>query len=191
LICQSCGHENPAPNRFCGDCGVALANLCPKCGADNPAGKRYCGDCGAELSINARHSCGLSAQTEARGSRRHPHRLGRRRPGGRKGCRRIRRCAQYFLARVQGVADPDTVIMTAAVHDLVSGLFAVEDRGTRQLKGIEQPVQLYRAISSGLASGRGFSTRELMPFVGREDELRLLSSRWERVPGGVRASWCW
>jgi class 3 adenylate cyclase/tetratricopeptide (TPR) repeat protein len=47
--CPSCGTENPAGNRFCGDCGSALAVSCAACGAENPEGKKFCGDCGAPL----------------------------------------------------------------------------------------------------------------------------------------------
>ena len=46
-------------------------------------------------------------------------------------------------ARVQAAAERNTVVVSAAVHQLVSGLFVVEDRGTHQLKGIEREVQLY------------------------------------------------
>jgi class 3 adenylate cyclase/tetratricopeptide (TPR) repeat protein len=49
-VCASCGAENPAGNRFCGDCGSALALRCPACGAENPDGKSFCGDCGAALA---------------------------------------------------------------------------------------------------------------------------------------------
>src|SRR5437879_4716809 len=46
-----------------------------------------------------------------------------------------------IAARVQVAAEPGTVLITDAVHRLVSGLFVVEDRGTPALKGIERPVQ--------------------------------------------------
>jgi class 3 adenylate cyclase/tetratricopeptide (TPR) repeat protein len=47
--CPSCGAENPAGKRFCGDCGAPLALTCPACGAENPEGKKFCGDCGTAL----------------------------------------------------------------------------------------------------------------------------------------------
>src|SRR6201993_2921029 len=50
-----------------------------------------------------------------------------------------------IAARVQSAAEPGTVVITDAVHRLVSGLFVVEDRGTAALKGIERAVPLYRA----------------------------------------------
>src|SRR6185437_11069482 len=49
--------------------------------------------------------------------------------------------APNIASRVQTAAEPDTVVITAAVHDIVSGLFSVEDRGAQQLKGIEQPTR--------------------------------------------------
>jgi class 3 adenylate cyclase/tetratricopeptide (TPR) repeat protein len=87
-----------------------------------------------------------------------------------------------IAARVQAAAEPGTVVITDATHRLVSGLFVVEDRGAQALKGIQRPVQLYRVIQPSGVRGRleaAAATRGLTPFVGREDELRLLMSRWE------------
>jgi hypothetical protein len=92
-----------------------------------------------------------------------------------------------IAARVQTAAAPDTVLITAATHRLLSGLFVVEDRGGQALKGIEQPVQLYRVVQPSRVRGRleaAAASRGLTPFVGREDELRLLMSRWERALDG-------
>src|SRR5215831_13136887 len=77
---------------------------------------------------------------------------------------------------VQSAAEPDSVLITAAVHDLVSGLFVVEDRGAHQLKGIERPVQLYRAIQPTVARRRTHrpAARVQTPFVGRDDDIHLL-----------------
>ena len=87
---------------------------------------------------------------------------------------------------VQSAAEPNSVLITAAVHDLVSGLFVVEDRGKQRLKGIEHPVQLYRVIQQSVARRRkhGAAIRALTPFVGREDEMRLLLKRWEQARAG-------
>jgi predicted ATPase/class 3 adenylate cyclase len=92
-----------------------------------------------------------------------------------------------IAARVQAAAEPSTVVITEAVHRLVSGLFVVEDRRAQALKGIERPVQLYRVVQPSGVRGRLQATAAahgLAPFVGREDELRLLLSRWERVLDG-------
>src|SRR6202790_991609 len=92
-----------------------------------------------------------------------------------------------IAARVQAAAAPGTVLVTADTLRLVSGLFVVEDRGAQALKGIEQPVQLYRVIQSSGLRGRleaAAAAHALTPFVGREDELRLLMNRWERALDG-------
>ena len=48
--CSSCGAENPPGQKFCGDCGAALATVCSSCGSPNPPGKNFCGECGAALT---------------------------------------------------------------------------------------------------------------------------------------------
>ena len=74
--------------------------------------------------------------------------------------------APNIAAQVQAAAEPDTVLITDAVHRLISGLFVVEDRGAQALKGIERPFQLYRVTRpSGLhgrleAAARTFATTD-------------------------------
>jgi AAA ATPase-like protein/adenylate/guanylate cyclase family protein len=92
-----------------------------------------------------------------------------------------------IAARVQAAAEPGTVVITDATHRLVSGLFVVDQLGAQALKGIERPVHLYRVIQPSGVRGRleaTAATRGLTPFVGREDELHLLMSRWERAIDG-------
>src|SRR5262249_27287799 len=86
----------------------------------------------------------------------------------------------------ESVAEPDSVMITATVHELVSGLFVVEDRGSHQLKDVRHPVHLYRAVRPTAARRRthGAAVRALTPFVGREEEVRLLLNRWERAREG-------
>src|SRR5215469_16416779 len=94
--------------------------------------------------------------------------------------------APNVASRVQSAAEPDSVLITAAVHELVSGRFVVKDRGAHQLKGVAHPVQLYQAIRHTVARRRTHyaAPHTVTPFVGREDEIRLLLSRWERAREG-------
>ncbi|MGO9455342.1 MAG: AAA family ATPase [Candidatus Binataceae bacterium] len=94
--------------------------------------------------------------------------------------------AANITARVQSAADPDAVVVTPAVNRLVSGLFVVEERGAHQLKGIAEPVELYRIIRLSRARNRlaASMVHGLTPFVGRDDETRRLWSRWERASDG-------
>jgi class 3 adenylate cyclase/tetratricopeptide (TPR) repeat protein len=89
-----------------------------------------------------------------------------------------------LAARVQTAADPDTVLMTAATHHLVSGLFVVDEPRERMLKGFSEPVTLYRARQASGVRGRihaAAAQHGLTPFVGREHERQLLLDRWERA----------
>jgi class 3 adenylate cyclase len=95
--------------------------------------------------------------------------------------------APNIASRVQTAATPDSVLITAATHRLVTGLFVVEDCGAQSLKGIEQPVQLYRVARAAGVRGRlaaAAASHGLTSFVGREDEMQMLISRWQRMLDG-------
>ncbi len=49
MQCPRCQHENPAGQKFCGECGARLAPVCPSCGASNPPTQKFCGECGTGL----------------------------------------------------------------------------------------------------------------------------------------------
>jgi class 3 adenylate cyclase len=49
LQCPRCQHENPASQKFCGECGARLPSVCPSCSASNPPGQKFCGACGTAL----------------------------------------------------------------------------------------------------------------------------------------------
>ena len=63
MQCPRCQQENPAGQKFCGDCGARLAASCATCGAANPPGQKFCGECGAALSPGARQSVTPDAYT--------------------------------------------------------------------------------------------------------------------------------
>jgi class 3 adenylate cyclase/predicted ATPase len=86
-------------------------------------------------------------------------------------------------ARVQALAEPSAVLITAQVQRQVAGLFVVEERGCHQLKGVPEPVTLFRLIRAS-GGGRRSGVRQLTPFVGREEEMAMLMRRWERAREG-------
>jgi predicted ATPase/class 3 adenylate cyclase len=94
--------------------------------------------------------------------------------------------AANTAARVESTADLDTVIVTPAVNRLISGLFVIEERGPHQLKGIAEPIELYRIMRLSSVRNRlaAAMVQGLTPFVGRDDETRLLFSRWQRASDG-------
>jgi predicted ATPase len=76
-------------------------------------------------------------------------------------------------------------VITSALHRLIIGRFVVEDLGAQNLKVIEPPLQLYRVIQPSAVRRHTPSTAHTStPFVGRDDEMRLLISRWERARRG-------
>ena len=91
--------------------------------------------------------------------------------------------APNVAARVQAAAEPGSVLITGSVQRQVAGLFVVEEKGAHELKGVAQPLSLYRVVRAS-GGGRRGGMRALTPFVGREEELGVLARRWERARAG-------
>ena len=91
-----------------------------------------------------------------------------------------------IAARVQGKAEPDEVVISAATQQLVAGLFETDDRGRHELKGISTSQPLYRVTKEGAAQSRfEVAVRAgLTPLVGREHELGVLYERWTQAQAG-------
>ena len=95
--------------------------------------------------------------------------------------------APNVAARVQTAAEPGAVLITAATHRLLSGLFMVEEHRAQGLRGVAQRVDLYRVIRPSGMRGRlaaAAAVRGMTPFINRDEELRLLLNRWERAREG-------
>jgi class 3 adenylate cyclase/tetratricopeptide (TPR) repeat protein len=92
-----------------------------------------------------------------------------------------------IAARLQGLAEPDCVVVSERTRSLAPGLFDYADLGVRTLKGVAAPVRLFgasaaRAIDSRFEAARsGFA---LTPLVGREEEVALLLRRWQQAKEG-------
>jgi predicted ATPase/class 3 adenylate cyclase len=91
--------------------------------------------------------------------------------------------APNIAARVQALAEPGTVVVTAQVQRQVVGLFVAEERGSHELKGLTQPVTLFRLVRAS-GGGRRAGQRKLTPLVGRDEEIAMLMRRWERARQG-------
>ena len=88
-----------------------------------------------------------------------------------------------IAARLQALANPDNLLVSAATYRLVRGLFECETFGPQILKGISDPMAVYRVAGPGTARSR-FDvaiTGGLTPLVGREEELGVLRRRWEQA----------
>ncbi|WP_439369632.1 AAA family ATPase [Bradyrhizobium sp. DASA03120] len=91
--------------------------------------------------------------------------------------------APNVAARVQALAEPGTVVVTARVQRQIAGLFVAEERGKHQLKGLAESVMLYRLVRAS-GGGRRAGQRHLTPLVGRDEEIAMLMRRWERAKQG-------
>ena len=84
---------------------------------------------------------------------------------------------------MQALAEPGTVVVTAQVQRQIAGLFVAEERGSHELKGVPEPVTLFRLVRAS-GAGRRAGQRHLTPLVGREEEIVMLVRRWERARQG-------
>src|SRR4029453_12419549 len=90
-------------------------------------------------------------------------------------------------APLQGVAAPDTVVLSEATYRLVQGYFTCEDRGIQALKGFDTPVRVYRVVGTSATQSRldVAGATGLTPLVGREQAVGLLRQCWAQVKAGV------
>jgi class 3 adenylate cyclase/predicted ATPase len=91
-----------------------------------------------------------------------------------------------LAARLQAIAEPNTVVIAESTRRLLGNLFELEDIGTRNLKGIAGPVRAWAALRSSLAESRfeALHASGLTALVGREEETELLVRRWSRAKTG-------
>jgi len=89
-------------------------------------------------------------------------------------------------ARLQGIATPNTLVISAATFQLLGGFFACQPFGTPLLKGLAQPLAVYRVLYESMARSRleAASRTGWTPLVGREQEIGVLRERWAQVTEG-------
>jgi predicted ATPase/class 3 adenylate cyclase len=87
-----------------------------------------------------------------------------------------------LAARLQTLASPDAILIGAATHDLVGDLFACEDFGAHVLKGIAEPVRVWRVAGLRAAADAAIETDAAdFPLVGRDEETGLLRRAWQQT----------
>jgi hypothetical protein len=91
-----------------------------------------------------------------------------------------------IAARIEGLAAPNTVAISTATFRLVQGYFDCKSLGEQTLRGVAEPVRVYRVGHESGATGRldAAVTRGLTQLVGRESEVTLLLERWEEAKSG-------
>jgi class 3 adenylate cyclase/predicted ATPase len=91
-----------------------------------------------------------------------------------------------LASRLQGIAEPDTVVISDATRRLLGNLFELQILGPRDLKGIAGPVQAWAVVRASSIQSRFEALRptDLTALVGREEEIDLLLRRWTRAKTG-------
>ena len=91
-----------------------------------------------------------------------------------------------ITARLQGLAAPDTVVISAVTQRLIQGYFTCHDLESQTLKGVATPLQVYQVVRETEMQQRFdvAAARGLTPLVGREHEVGILRERWAQVQAG-------
>jgi predicted ATPase/class 3 adenylate cyclase len=92
-----------------------------------------------------------------------------------------------LAARLQGIAEPNSVVIAESTRKLVGSLFELEDVGPQELKGISGPTRAWMALRPASVEGRfeAMHGSGLTDLVGREEELDLLMRRWSKAKFGT------
>ena len=92
-----------------------------------------------------------------------------------------------IAARLQGLAAPDMVVISAVTAHLIHGYFVCQPLGAQALKGLPQPLQVYQVLQeSGVQTRLDVATaRGLTPLVGRDEEVGLMQRRWDQATAGM------
>ena len=90
-----------------------------------------------------------------------------------------------LAARLQVLADPNSVVIAESTRKLLGNLFELEDLGARDLKGVAEPARAWTALRPSRVESRFEALRTATtPLVGREEEVDLLLRRWEQAKRG-------
>jgi class 3 adenylate cyclase len=91
-----------------------------------------------------------------------------------------------LAARLQGVAEPNSVVIAESTRKLVGNLFELEDLGAQNLKGVEGAVRAWAAWRPSSVESRfeALHASGLTDLVGREEELELILRRWSKAKMG-------
>src|SRR5262252_2898971 len=91
-----------------------------------------------------------------------------------------------LAARLQGIAEPNTVVIAEATRRLLGNLFELKDLGPRHLKGVAEPLRAWMALRASTVESRfeALHAAGLTALVGREEEIELLRRRWSKTKTG-------
>ncbi len=90
-----------------------------------------------------------------------------------------------MAARLQSIAEPNTVVLSDSTRELVGSLFEFADLGPQELKGIAGSQPLWRVLRETTIDSRFNDSRSKeTPFIGRAEELEIMLRRWQQAKSG-------
>nr|WP_283807986.1 AAA family ATPase [Bradyrhizobium shewense] len=91
-----------------------------------------------------------------------------------------------LAARLQVIAEPNSVVIADGTRQLLGRLFDLEDLGLRFLKGMANPIPSWRVVGERAAESRfeAGQAQRATGFFGREREVDLLMDRWVQAQNG-------
>ena len=91
-------------------------------------------------------------------------------------------------ARLQALAEPDTVVVSATTNELVADQFVTRPLGQRRLKGIDGPVGVFQVVRPrNRVRHQRAAPSTSGPFIGRDAELRQVLDLWDRTAAAQQA----
>jgi class 3 adenylate cyclase len=90
-----------------------------------------------------------------------------------------------LAARLQALAESGAVVIASSTRQLIGGLFEYRDLGSVALKGFAEDVPAWQVVGASAAESRFEALRATTtPLVGRDEEIDLLTRRWEQAKRG-------
>ena len=91
--------------------------------------------------------------------------------------------ARNVAGRLSAVVEPGLIVVSPAAHQRVQLFFQCESLGTQRVRGMSQPVELFKVLKEAASRNRVelVDPGNLTPLVGRDTELTILKDRWEQA----------
>jgi class 3 adenylate cyclase/predicted ATPase len=92
-----------------------------------------------------------------------------------------------LAARLQALAEPNTVLIASNTHRLASGVFEYKDLGPIAIKGFGEPVRVWQVVGTSGVESRRFEAKHatgVSPLVGREGDVDFLLRCWRQIEAG-------
>jgi predicted ATPase/class 3 adenylate cyclase len=91
-----------------------------------------------------------------------------------------------LAARLQALAEPDSIVISPHTYKLIGQRFEYEDRGLHELKGIDKPVRVREVLKQRSYRSRfeAAHSGNVLPLVDRFDEMAIMTDRWQQAAKG-------